>query len=424
MADGAKQASAVRPLLAAWLGWCFDGLDGYLYVMVAGPFVARLVANEHGVELAALKASKELTGEAATKAAIIQAVFLVGWALGGAAFGRLGDRLGRSRTLTYTIVTYAIFTGLGFFATRWWHLLLFRFLAALGIGGEWAAGSALVSETLDRRHRAWASALLQSAYITGCIAAALTSGLFSDPKWVFLVGVLPALVTLWIRKAVPEPEEWERAAKDQPPPKVSALFAPGMARTTVLLLVFISLALTTVWAFLYYSPQLVKAMPEAAGWDDAKVQQVKVWVTVAYLGVNLVGNFFATYLARAVGYRWGFFVMTACALVSVLWGYRTPPTYQSIWLVTGLEAFFGLGLFAMFPLYVPTLFPTLLRTLGSGVVYNVGRLAAAGGTLATGWLTAQAGGPAQAVWFVGLLYAPMLVVCVLLPEPACDRKAG
>ena len=416
MQDRSAPRVAVRPLVAAWLGWCFDGLDGYLYVMVARPLVAKLVADEHGLASAAVPEFKALVSEADTKAAVIQAVFLVGWAVGGAVFGRIGDKLGRSRTLMYTIITYAAFTGLGFFATRWWHLVIFRFLAALGIGGEWAAGSALVAETLNRKHRAWASALLQSGYILGCIAAALTSGLFKEPRYVFLVGVLPAFVTLWIRKAVPEPEEWAKEARERAAPSVAALFSGGQAWITVRLLVFISLALTTVWAFLYFSPQLVAKMPEAKEWDAARVRQVTVLVVIAYFCVNIVGNFFATYLAKAIGYRWAFFAMTGAALVSVLWGYREQPTYETIWVVTGLEAFFGLAMFAMFPLYVPTLFPTLLRTLGSGVVYNVGRLAAAGGTLATGWLTSQAGGPAQAVWYVGLLYAPMLLVCLVLPE--------
>src|SRR5262245_25809646 len=142
--------------------------------MVAGRFLAQLVGNEHGVSAAAVAGNPELLDEAQTKGAIIQAVFLVGWACGGAFFGRIGDRLGRSRTLTLTILTYAVFTGLSFFAARWWHLLIFRFLAALGIGGEWAAGCALVSESLPSKHRAWVSATLQSGYILGCIAATLT----------------------------------------------------------------------------------------------------------------------------------------------------------------------------------------------------------------------------------------------------------
>ena len=110
--------------IAAWLGWLFDGLDMHLYTLVATPFVAELL-------------SVATTSDAVTyHGSVIQAAFLVGWALGGGFFGRIGDRLGRARALNLTILTYAIFTGLSFFAQTWWHLLIFRFLAALGIGGE------------------------------------------------------------------------------------------------------------------------------------------------------------------------------------------------------------------------------------------------------------------------------------------------
>src|SRR3954462_7241430 len=161
-----REAESLRDLsaeqwksgLAAWLGWFFDGLDMHLYTIIAAPFVAHLLGD--------ISTTAPMVKE---KSSFIQAAFLVGWALGGGFFGRIGDRLGRSRTLTLTILTYACFTGLAFFATRWWHLLIFRFLAALGIGGEWAAGSALVPETLHPRHRHWASATLQSGYMVGCI---------------------------------------------------------------------------------------------------------------------------------------------------------------------------------------------------------------------------------------------------------------
>src|SRR5882757_673124 len=129
--------------LAAWLGWMFDGLDMHLYTLVALPFVAELLRV------------KVNSPEASTKASLIQGAFLVGWALGGAVFGRIGDLLGRSRTLCLTILTYAAFTGLSFVAQEWWHLLIFRFLAALGIGGEWAVGASLLAETCPSRWRPW-----------------------------------------------------------------------------------------------------------------------------------------------------------------------------------------------------------------------------------------------------------------------------
>ena len=148
-----------RSGLAAWLGWMFDGLDMHLYTLVATAFVAQLMLVP------------ETDPSVGTHGSIIQAAFLVGWALGGAFFGRLGDVLGRSRALTLTILTYACFTGLSFFAQEWWHLLIFRFLAALGIGGEWAVGASLLSETWPKKWRPWIAATLQSAVNCGVLLA-------------------------------------------------------------------------------------------------------------------------------------------------------------------------------------------------------------------------------------------------------------
>src|SRR6266496_3758628 len=122
--------------IAAWLGWLFDGLDMHLYGLVAAPFVASLLFNS-----GLIPTPDPAHALVKAKSGLIQASFLVGWALGGAFFGRLGDLLGRSRALSLTILTYAAFTGLSFFAQTWWQLLIFRFLAALGIGGEWAAAA-------------------------------------------------------------------------------------------------------------------------------------------------------------------------------------------------------------------------------------------------------------------------------------------
>src|SRR5208337_22386 len=145
-----------KSAIAAWLGWLFDGLDMHLYVLVAAPFVAELI----GV-------SDTRNENVGRYSSWIQAAFLVGWAIGGGFFGRIGDRIGRSRTLSLTILTYALFTGLAFFAQTWWQLLVVRFLAALGIGGEWAVGASLLAETWPRRWRPWIAAVLQSGVNIG-----------------------------------------------------------------------------------------------------------------------------------------------------------------------------------------------------------------------------------------------------------------
>jgi predicted MFS family arabinose efflux permease len=405
---------AVRhAFIAAWLGWAFDGLDGYLYVLVAGPFVAELLGKPTS------------DPEVAVKAAIIQAFFLFGWAVGGAFFGRLGDRLGRARTLTLTILVYALFTGLSSLSQAWWHLLIFRFIAALGIGGEWAAGAALVAETLHPRHRAWASATLQSGYMVGMMLAAGTIGLFQDlpPRWVFLVGVLPAFATIWVRRNVPEPAAWKSAAERQHVPSAGELLRPGLRRTTFITLGLTTMALTTVWAFLYFGPQAARAIPEVKDWPKPRVDGLVMRLTFLFTTVNIAGNFFATYLARAIGHRRALILLFIGAGASFLIGFRQPLTLGSAGLVMGATAFFSLGLFGVFPMYLPMLFPTLVRTLGAGVCYNTGRVVAGVGVLFGGAISGYAGGPASAIWWTGLLYIPAVAIALFAPEVEPERGA-
>ena len=148
--------------IAAWLGWLFDGLDMHLYTLVAAPFVMEFVG-----------ASSIADALVREKSSWIQAGFLVGWALGGGFFGRMGDIIGRSRALSLTILTYSVFTGLSYFAHTWQQLMVYRFVAALGIGGEWAVGSSLLSETWPRRWRPHIAAVLQAGVNFGILGACL-----------------------------------------------------------------------------------------------------------------------------------------------------------------------------------------------------------------------------------------------------------
>ncbi len=397
-----------RGFIAAWLGWAFDGLDGFLYSLVAVPFVRELLHNTADM------------GEVARKAALIQAVFLFGWAIGGAVFGRIGDRIGRTRTLTLTILTYALFTGASFFAQEWWHLMIFRFVAALGIGGEWAAGSALVSETLHPKHRPWASATLQTGYMVGMILAALTvknmGHVNGDPRYVFLVGVVPALATVWIRRAVPEPEEWKGARLKQAMPKIGDLFATGIRGTTVLTLSMTSICLTTVWAFLFFSAQVVQSLDEVTLMAKDAQRAVLFSMIITYTLWNIAGNFFATYMAKMIGHRYAMAMLLAGAFLAFYFGFNAPKSLAETQIWFNLAAFTSLGIFAIFPLYIPPLFPTLLRTTGAGFCYNFGRVAAAVGTLIGGGVIAHQF-PGLGIWWVSFLYLPGILIALIMPVP-------
>jgi MFS family permease len=393
--------------LAAWLGWLFDGLDMHLYVLVAAPFVAQL--------LGVASAKDPRVGYYSSW---IQAAFLIGWALGGGFFGRIADRLGRSRALMLTILTYALFTGLSFVAQTWWHLLLFRFLAALGIGGEWAVGASLLSETWPRRWRPWMAAVLQTGVNLGVMLAGLANFLLAgySPRSVFLVGVLPALLVLWIRRAVPEPEEWqtakERSAHAEP--SFRELFHGSIRRTTVLTLLVCSLSLTAHWAFLFWYLQHLRNLSELSGWTETEKSQLVSKVVWLVTLTSIAGNFVAALLARWLKYRRAIAALCLGYFLAMLVTYGLPLSYES--LGYGL-ATIGLcqGVFALFTMYLPPLFPTLLRTTGAGFCYNIGRIAAGLGTVFFG-LFSSVGDYRLALLYAGFLFVPAAGFAWLLPE--------
>ncbi len=406
-----------RSGIAAWLGWLFDGLDSSLYIMVATPFVALLLhtMNKPSVN---------------RHASYIQAAFLVGWAVGGAFFGRVGDRIGRSRTISITILTYAAFTGLQGLAWSWGSLLVFRFLSALGIGGEWAAGSSLISETWPRRWRPWVSAVLQSAYQGGFMLASVCGLLLANtnPRWIFAVGILPALIVFWIRRSIPEPKEWHAAKQEAGyvAPKVGDLFRGAVLRTTVLTILLCSAALTTVWALIFWYTQQLRNLPDVI--RMAKPEQAVYIAQAQFLcfAVAIGGNFFAAAVARYFGYRKATFVMFLGGAISMYLAYGFPHDHIAILLYASIAHFFVQGVFGLFPLYIPPLFPTLLRTTGAGFCYNIGRLVAAVGTIVFGLIhpLKDVSDFNRALVWVGMLYIPALLVTFFIPEPSDDKRVS
>ncbi|MBI3408291.1 MAG: MFS transporter [Planctomycetes bacterium] len=400
--------------IAAWLGWLFDGLDMHLYVLVAAPFVAVL-----------LGIGDTSDPRVGYYGSWIQAAFLIGWALGGGFFGRIADRIGRSRALMLTILTYALFTGLSFFAQTWWQLLIFRFLAALGIGGEWAVGASLLSETWPRRWRPWMAAVLQTGVNLGVMLAALAVFVLAEaPKrYVFLVGVLPAFLTLWIRRAVPETEEWHKAKQQSAhaTPGFVELFRGPIRRTTVLTLLVCALALTAHWAFLFWYVQHLRNLPNLSTWEaadkDRLVSQM-VWVVIVS---SIAGNFLAALIARYLKYRRAIALLCLGYALSMFATYCTPLDHRTLWygyIAIGLCQ----GVFALFTMYMPPLFPTLLRTTGAGFCYNFGRIAAGLGTVFFG-LFSKVGDYRMALLYAGFLFLPAAAIALMLPEPPDEELA-
>ncbi|HMB04487.1 MAG TPA: MFS transporter [Isosphaeraceae bacterium] len=393
--------------LAAWLGWLFDGLDMHLYVLVAAPFVAELI----GVS----DTRHENVGRYSSW---IQAAFLVGWAIGGGFFGCIGDRLGRSRALSLTILTYALFTGLAFFAHTWWQLLVVRFLAALGIGGEWAIGASLLSETWPRRWRPWIAAVLQSGVNIGVVLASCTTFLLAgwSPRVVFLVGVLPALLVFWIRQEVPETDEWhsaQRAATDAPP-GIADLFHGELRRTAVLTILVCAVSLTAHWAFLFWFQHHLRNLPDVIDLPPARKNELASMANVVVMAAHIVGNFVAAALARALGYRRAIALLCLAYFLAVIATYSVPRTHQSLLVLLPVLGACG-GLFALFTMYLPPLFPVLLRTTGAGFCYNIGRLAATAGTVVFG-LFSKVGDYRIALLCAGSLFLPATLLAWWLPD--------
>ncbi|HSA65243.1 MAG TPA: MFS transporter, partial [Nitrospira sp.] len=212
-------------LFVAWLGWVFDAMDATIYAIVLHPALHELLHTT--------------TASAATErigwyGGIIFSIFLIGWAIGGIGFGIAADRFGRTKVLMATILIYATFTGAAALSQEWWHLAVYRFLTALGIGGEWAAGAALVAETWPEDKRAKAAGILQSAWAAGFFLAAGFNLAFKDAygwRGLFLIGVLPAFVAFLVRWWVKEPDRWTHAHARQVIP-LSAIFEGDLRRAT------------------------------------------------------------------------------------------------------------------------------------------------------------------------------------------------
>jgi MFS family permease len=398
-----------RSGIAAWLGWLFDGLDMHLYVLVAAPFVAELI----GVT----DTRNEAVGRYSSW---IQAAFLVGWALGGGFFGRVGDRIGRSRALSLTILTYAFFTGLAFFVQAWWQLLIVRFLAALGIGGEWAVGASLLSETWPRRWRPWIAAVLQSAVNVGVLLASCVTFILAghSPRVVFLVGVLPALLVLWIRRAVPETEEWHAAksAANHRAPGITDLFRGTIRRMVILVILVCSISLTAHWAFVFWYQQHLRNLPDVIDLAPARKTELASFANSLVMAASIAGNFLAAAMARLIGYRRSIALLCLAYGAAMVATYSVPLGYKTLLVLLPVMGACS-GLFALFTMYLPPLFPVLLRTTGAGFCYNIGRIAAAVGTVFFG-LFSSVGDYRIALICAGFLFLPAAIVAWRLPELA------
>jgi len=438
-------------LIVAALGWLFDTMDQQLFNLARVPAMKELLTVAGGLP--------PTPAEVAKYGGYATSIFLLGWATGGIAFGVLGDRIGRAKTMMWTILIYSICTGLSALSNNFWDFAFYRFITGLGVGGEFAVGVALVAEVMPDRSRAQAIGLLQALSTVGNITAALTSiglgqleqsGLLSNFKaWrlMFLIGAIPALLALFIRRRLKEPERWQAAkianqtgGKNQlgsyselfrsPVWRKRALFGVGLACVGVI----------GLWGIGFYSIDLSRSVLgktfEAQGLTGVELSgKLNIWAGIPSIMLNF-GAFFGIYgfsaLSQRIGRRPTFALGFVCAFLSTAMVFWYMRSFSDIFWMMPIMGFCILSLFGGYAVYFPELFPTHLRSTGVSFCYNVGRFVAALGPLFLGQLTGvffkdypepmrYAGLTMCSVFLLGILFLPFLPETKGLPLPESDR---
>jgi MFS family permease len=411
-------------LLIASLGWVFDVFEGQIFVASMTDAMPALLTPEPGMEPAKSEVSKWNN--------IALGFFLLGGAVGGVFFGALSDRIGRSKTMIYTILFYSLFTCLSAFSQAPWQMVLLRFLVAMGVGGEWAVASAMVAEVMPTRSRPVMSSIFHASSVFGTLLAVTTiyflignasfnamlaEAGFEGWRVGFAIGVLPALLTVWIRWKLREPDSWQRAkdrAADDPTQargRIKELFFAQNRRATFVGVSLAAVGLVTFWGIHIYGKNALLGPAEAdvleqAGLNpieaDASAEEKNTYKNAKekilkdnkpqikraeLLGMTLntigggLGLLMFGWISSKLGRRgtFVFYQVIAFGMVLLLFLYLIPNKASPAVLTFTLPifGFFTLGMHAGYAVYFPELYPTRLRGTGTGFCFNMGRLGAA-----------------------------------------------
>jgi len=390
-------------LAAAFLGWMFDGLEMGIFPVVARPALQELLGTQADQQVGPWMG-------------YITALFLLGAAGGGLVFGWLGDKVGRVRAMVASILTYSLFTGACYFAVAAWQLGVLRFLAALGMGGEWSLGVALVMECWPENQRPLLAGVIGAAANVGYASIGLMTWIIpvkpDSWRWVMLAGAVPALLALWISLRVPESHRWKEAVKQRKAHPLVEVFGRDLWLTTLLAIAFSSVALIGTWGSVQWLPLWADQM---AG----KTQPAVKGITMFTMSVGaIVGCFIGPWIGKVMGRRPAYFILCTGSLLSCGILFRAVDQFGTAFLagacVVGATtaAFYG-----WLPLYLPELFPTRARATGQGLCYNSGRILAAVGAVTQGQLVTHYGGSyAKAGSVVTLVYLVGMIVIWLGKE--------
>ena len=362
---------------------------------------------------------------------ILTSLLLLGWALGGVLFGYVCDRFGRLRTLMLTMVLYAVGTAACAAATDIWMLIVFRLIASLGIGGEWAAGAAMVAEVMPENRRVEGGALLYTSAPCGLFLATFinyqVAGVWfannTEMSWryVFLFGLLPAAAAFVVRWFVHEPVRWQ-SVRVRSETRLHEIFGAGLLRRTWLGTLTVVIALVAWWSCNAFIPVIATGLARSSAklqglGPSATLHLVEHWKVTATVAFNL-GGLLGTLLTVPIAKHWGrramfalYFGASAVAIFATFGLDWSAQTRLYMFFVVGVPVF---GIFGAFPYYLPELFPTRLRATGAGFCYNIGRVLAAIGPWVVGAAAAR-GAALQAIFYVGfvsvagLVFAPWII---------------
>jgi len=370
-------AASRRALLAASLGWMLDSFDVMLYSLV----LASLIADLH--------LSKSSAG-------ILGSVTLLAAAAGGLVFGVIADRFGRTRALMASVLIYAVFTAACGLAQNFVELAVFRVLLGLGMGGEWASGASLVAESFPDDDRGKALGLMQSAWAVGyALAALVVAFLMPLVGWrgVFFAGLAPALITLWIRRSVGEPEAWKDSHAQpgdgpQPASGFASLFRGPLLSKTITLTLMNACCLFAYWGFNLWVPAYL-SLPVSKGGVGLAAHAMTAIVVFMQVGM-WIGYVTFGFVADAFGRKRTYvvYLLSAAALLLAFGAARNPIL---IFCLAPLVAFTATGYFAGFAAVTAEVYETRIRSTAQGFTYNTGRIASAVAPFAVGSLADKHG---------------------------------
>jgi MFS family permease len=385
-------------LLAASLGWMLDSMDVMLYALVLG------------------EVQREMHLSAAMSGAMMS-VTLIAAAVGGLGFGWFADRYGRVRSLTISIVIYSVATALCGLARTPSQFMLCRTLLGLGMGGEWAAGAALVAETWPAETRGKALALVQSSWAVGyALGASVVALVMPRFGWraVFFVGVAPAIIALWLQRDLPEPTAWRRERHSKVP--ISKLFQGRLGRNMLVCAAMNAATLFGWWGLFTWVPRFL-SLPVASGGRGLSIVGTSEWTIVMQVGTFL-GYVSFGYLADRFSRKHTYisYLVIAAVLVPVFTFIRDP---VGLLVIGPLVGFFGTGYFSGFSVIASELFPTALRGSAMGFTYNIGRIVSASAPYLIGAVSEHAGlNSALCITSVAFLLAALIATNLQLPATA------